>query len=101
MHWDPIRVSADEISFTKRNRACWTNIDVPAEWRDGLRPLDADTCMDPGRTIQTYLSYGKTCVRPLGASWRDGSDGTPIANTGKPLLVTDQTKDEAQHVRPH
>ena len=56
--------------------------------------------MDPGRTVQTYPAFGKDCVRPLGASWSDGPEG-PVANTGRPLLVNDQTKDEAQHVRPH
>ena len=96
----PIIVCADEISHTKRNRAYWTNIDVPEDWRDGLSPRDPDTCMDPGRTVQTYPAFGKDCVRPLGASWSDGPEG-PVANTGRPLLVNDQTKDEAQHVRPH
>ena len=54
--------------------------------------------MGPGRTAQTYPA--KDSVRPLGASWSDGPDG-PVANTGRPLLVNDQTRDEAQHVRPH
>ena len=43
----PIIVCADEISYTKRNLAYWTNIDVPEDWRDGLSPRDPDTCMDP------------------------------------------------------
>ena len=34
----PITVCADEISHTKRNRAYWTNIDVPDGWREGLKP---------------------------------------------------------------
>ena len=56
--------------------------------------------MDPGRTVQTYPAFGKDCVRPLGASWSDGPE-VPVASTGRPLLVNDQTRDEAQHVRPH
>ena len=56
--------------------------------------------MDPGRTVQTYPAFGKDCVRPLGAPWSDGPEG-PVANTGRPLLVNDQPKDEAKHIRPH
>ena len=102
MHWESQSSCAliNEISHTKRNRAYWTNIDVPEDWHDGLRRRDPDTCMDPGRTVQTYPAFGKDCVRPLGASWSDGPEG-PVANTGRPLLVNDQTKDEAQHVQPH
>ena len=95
-----IIVCSDEISHTKHNRAYWTNIDVPEDWRDGLRPRDLNTCMDPGRTAQTYPACGKDCVRPLGASWMDCPEG-PVANMGRPVLVNGQTKDEAQHVRPH
>ena len=96
----PIIVCADEISYTKRNRTYWTNVDVPEDWREGLSPRDPDTCMDPGRAVQTYPAFGKDCVGPLGASWPEGPEG-PVANTGRPLLVNDQTRDAAQHVRPH
>ena len=91
---------SDEISRTKRNRAYWINNDVPEDWCDGLRSMDPDTYMDPGCTVQTYPGYGKDCVRPLGASWSDDPVG-PVTNTCKPLLVNDQTNDEAHHVRPH
>ena len=74
-----IIVRSDEISHTKRSRAYWTNIDVPDTWRDGSRPRDPDTCMYPGRTVQTYPAFGKVCVRPLGASWSGGPEG-PVAN---------------------
>ena len=77
-----------------------TLISHAEDWREGLRPRDPDTCMDPGRTVQTYPASGKDYVRPLGASWSDGPEG-PVANTRRPLLVNDQTRDEAQHVRPH
>ena len=70
----PIIVCSDEISHTKRNRAYWTNIDVPEDWREGLRPRDPDTCMGHGRTVQTYPAFVKDCVRPLSASWSDGPD---------------------------
>ena len=30
----------------------------------------------------------------------DGPEGS-VANTGRPVLVNDKTKDEARHVRPH
>ena len=53
-----------------------------------------------GPWTHCHPAFGKDCVRPLGASWSDGPEG-PVANTGRPLLVNDQTKDEAQHVRPH
>ena len=56
--------------------------------------------MDPGCTVQTYLAFGEDCVRSLGASCSDGSEG-PVANTGRPLLANDQTKDEAQLIQPH
>ena len=46
----PTIVCADEISYTKRNRAYWTNIDVPEDWRVGLSPRDPDTCMGPWRS---------------------------------------------------
>ena len=71
----PIIVCSDKISHTKRNCAYWTNIAVPDTWCNGLRPRDPDTCMDPGRTVQTYPAFGKNCVRPLGASWTDDPEG--------------------------
>ena len=59
----PIIVCSDEIRHTKRNRAYWTNIDVPEDWRQELRPRDPDTCMDPGRTVQSDISslWQKLC----------------------------------------
>ena len=42
----------------------------------------------------------KTFRTSLGASWLDGLEG-PVANMGQPLLVNDQTRDEAQHIQLH
>ena len=49
--------------------------------------------------VQKYVAGQRLCVRPLGASWT-GDDEVPVASTGRPLLVIDESQEELQHVRP-
>ena len=60
-------------------------------------PHDPNSCMNPGKTIQTYQAYGKRCVRPIGKSWK-GDPAHPVANTAKPVLVNDELFDDPQHL---
>ena len=68
---EPYVVTAHDVSYTKRRRAYWTNINLPEDWKADFKPLDPDSCMDPGRKVEKYLANGRLCVRPIGASWTE------------------------------
>ena len=55
--------------------------------------------MEPGRTIETYTAYGRSCVRPIGASW-EGPSESPYAATQKPVKVRDVKFKELQDLYP-
>jgi hypothetical protein len=63
----PEMVNSEVYSFTKRSRAYWNNLvylspgGLPTDWP----PMDPDTCMMEGRTVQRYMAHGKQCVRPI------------------------------------
>ena len=96
----PYIVDHQDFSTTKRRRAYWTNIELPPDWQEGCGPIDPNSCLDEGRKVQKYLANGRYCTRPLGAKWRNVDDNI-IADTGRPLLITDVAFDDPQHVRPH
>ena len=77
------------------------NWDVPPDFELPYPPkLDADECMDEGRSIRRYNANGATWVRPLGKSWK-GDASNPEADTGLPILVDDTTMDQPTHLKPH
>ena len=57
----PHVINAAFHSCTKRNRACWTmNWDVPPDFELPCPPkLDADECVDEGRSIRRYNASAK------------------------------------------
>ena len=95
---DPVIVNAELYSFTKRNRAYWSNY-LEAGQLPPPTPGNPNCCMDPGRTVQTYLAYNKPCVRPVGKSWC-GDPQRPKAATSLPILVNDELYDKPQQLRP-
>ena len=84
----PVMVDAHDHSFTKRRRAYWTNIVLPANWKEGHGPKDPNTVLNPGHRVQKYYASGRMCTRPLGASWK-GDENTPHAATNRPLVIID------------
>ena len=93
-------ISHDYNSYTKRNRSYWHNFD--ALRAEGLPPKsyrDPNECMEPGRTLETYTAYGRSCVRPIGASW-EGPPESPYAATQKPVKVRDVKFKELQDLYP-
>ena len=108
-HWNevcralgnPVIVNAADFSYTKRNRAYWTNIELPYDFAAETAPkLNPDECMDAGRKLDTYTAYGRTWVLPIGKSWR-GDPDHPEADTNRPVMVRDEQFDKLQHLRPH
>jgi hypothetical protein len=103
---EPMIINSALVSFTKRNRAWWSNFkNLPPDLTQLIadrQPLvsQASECMDQGRTVQTYKAYGIDCIRPIGKSW-SGSDDRPSATTSRPVLVTDEMHDQPQQLRPH
>ena len=93
----PIILSSHHHSYTKHCRAYWTNIKVPEDFKDDYPPLDPDTCMDAGHKVQRYMVSHEECTRPLGAKW-SGDPESPVADTGKPILVIDEKHQELQHI---
>ena len=95
----PHVINAAFHSHTKRNRAHWTmNWDVPPDFELPHPPkLDADECMDEGRSIRRYNANGTTWVRPLDKSWK-GDASNPEADTRLPILVDDTTMDQPTHL---
>ena len=96
----PILVNAQDYSRTKRNRAYWHNfsnaVNLPPATHPPLNPND---CMGPGREFRTYISRGRECVLPTGASWI-GPKNNPRADTKLPVLVKDERYAEDQHLNP-
>jgi hypothetical protein len=75
--------------------------DPPADFKDAHAPkLNANDCMDKGRSIVRYEAHGTTWVKPIGKSWK-GDPYQPRADTRVPVLVHDEDCDELQHLRPH
>jgi hypothetical protein len=96
----PYSICHDIVSFTRRNRMYWTNMNLPADFGADWKPQDPNTCMDQGRTIIPYLAYGQKCVYPLGASWKGPSDN-PRADTSRAIKVQDTAFDTPQDLRAH
>ena len=100
---EPLMVCAEDHSYTKRLRAYWFNgvdLHLPDDYTCGYPPKpNSDECMDAGRTVQRYTANGTTHVRPIGKSWR-GDPQNPVADTSRPVLVTDESCTSAQHLRP-
>ena len=69
---EPIVLDAADVSTNRRNRVYWTNIQCPtdrAKLTEGFSPIDANTCMDTGRSCEPYKVCGKTTIRTIGGSW--------------------------------
>ena len=91
-----------DVSYTKRRRAWWTNIELPANYEDftmGQSWGDPNSCMDQGRTLLTFEVDGRQQVRPIGASWI-GDPDEPTANTSRPVDVIEEGMGGLQELRP-
>ena len=99
---DPLVCDAADYSGSRRVRAYWTNVPYPldeGQMSTGFGPVDANLCMDPGRTVEPYTVDGKTTIRTIGKSWAGWSDA-PVADTVVPVVVHDVAFEKAQHLRP-
>ena len=95
----PILIDSADYSNTRRRRAYWTDICLPAGFPGKAAPLDPDLCMDAGRKLIRQKQDGKEYVRTIGKSWK-GDPDNPVADTKLPVLVNDGSKQEPQHLRP-
>ena len=94
-------VDALDFSNTRRQRAYWTNIQLPTDFAKHPKPLNPDECMDAGRKVYRYeQDDGRHYVRTIGKSWR-GDPDSPVADTRLPVLVRDEQHEQPQHLRPH
>ena len=90
----PLEINAQYYSFTKRNRAYWTNIATADHMLPPTSPpLDPNTCMGEGRTLIQYEACGRLNVRPIGASWKNGK-----STSGRPVMVKDIRFEQPQHL---
>ena len=98
----PYVVNAADFSYTKRNRAYWTNMKIPENYFETHKSPKTDwhNCANPGRTIDTYMVSGREFVRPIGKSWR-GDPFKPEADTSLPVFVHDVKFKEPQHLEPN
>jgi len=89
---EPLIIDSHDYSATARRRAWWHNNPAlkndPDQGMKGLGPIDPQTCMDPGRTVQTYEAKGKTKVRTIGASW-GGNPQSPEQQSRRKVWVHD------------
>ena len=97
----PKLIDGEDVSFTHRYRAFWTNLRIPVDYLSHCKALEANDCLDEGRQAQRYESYGKPHVRPLGGSYTAGSDENPASTSKRRLLVDDSAYDTPQEVRAH
>ena len=89
---EPLIIDSHDFSATSRRRAWWHNDPAlkndPDQGMKGLDPIDPQTCMDPGRKVQTYEAKGKTKVRTIGASW-GGNPQCPEQQSRRKVWVHD------------
>jgi site-specific DNA-cytosine methylase len=89
---EPVIIDSHDYSATSRRRAWWHNNPTlqndPEQWMGDLKPIDPQTCMDPGRTVDTYEAKGKTKVRTIGASW-GGDPQSPQQQSRRKVWVHD------------
>ena len=89
---EPLIIDSHDFSATSRRRAWWHNDPAlkndPDQVMKGLGPIDPQTCMDPGRKVQTYEAKGKTKVRTIGASW-GGNPQCPEQQSRRKVWVHD------------
>ena len=103
---EPMIINSALVSFTKRNRAWWCNFkNLPSVLTEVIADRtslthQAPECMDQGRSVQTCQAYGVECIHPICKGW-SGSDESPWATTGRPVLVRDEMHEQLQHLRPH
>lgn len=99
---DPYIIDSADHSYTRRVRSYWSNFVFPVDpshLTAGYPPLDPNSVMDPGRTVEPYHVDGKVTVRTIGKSWR-GDPHNPEANTTVPVIVHDEQFQKAQQLRP-
>jgi site-specific DNA-cytosine methylase len=89
---EPVIIDSHDYSAASRRRAWWHNNPTlqndPEQWMGDLKPIDPQTCMDPGRTVDTYEAKGKTKVRTIGASW-GGDPQNPQQQSRRKVWVHD------------
>ena len=89
---EPLILDSHDHSATSRRRAWWHNNSTlqndPNRAMENLDPIDPQTCMDPGRTVDTYEAKGKTKVRTIGASW-GGNPQNPQQQSRRKVWVHD------------
>ena len=99
---EPVVIMGSDVSHTRRLRAWWTNIKLPASYTELTKDQsrgDPNDCMDPGRKIMTFEVDGRQQSRPIGASWT-GDPDEPTAKTGRPIEVIEDGKPGVQQLRP-
>lgn len=96
---EPMVIDSQMYSFTRRNRAYWSNF-VRGRDMPGPGPrLDPNTCMMPGRTIVMRELNGGMSVDQIGGTWK-GSHDNPYASTAHPIKVLDVRYAVPQHILP-
>lgn len=80
---EPHIIDGHQVSYTHRQRAWWTNLRPPVDYLTQCKPLDADECLDEGRTMQRYQVRGESMVRPLGGSYTAGTDEKPVSTSNR------------------
>jgi hypothetical protein len=89
---EPHILDSHDYSATSRRRAWWHNgaflRNDPEKGMRGTLPVDPQTCMDPGRKVDTYEAKGKTKVRTIGASW-GGDPQNPHQQSRRKVWVHD------------
>ena len=88
-----VSINSINHSYTWRNRLFWTNIKLLSNWRDDHPPLDANNCLDSGRTIVPP-------VTTITANWQ-GDSQQPFQFTSRPIQVWDRTDSKLRYLRPH
>ena len=96
---DPIVVNHEDHSTTNRTRAYWLQgIDLPENWQVDQLPINPDSLMDSGRTVERYYKHH---VRPITASWALDEHGQPTNSSHRKFLVHDANTGRTTGPRPH
>ena len=89
-----------DVSYTRRLRAWWTNIKLPASYTELTKDQsrgDPNSCMCQGRKLVTFEMDGRQQPRPIGASWTSPHERL---RTRRPIEVIEDGKPGVWQLRP-
>ena len=95
----PMVIDSQRYSYTRRNRAYWSNFVRGRDLPPPEPKMDPNICLMKHRSVIMHESDGRLSMHQIGDTWR-GDPDHPYASTAMPILVYDPDYDKPQHLLP-